>query len=203
LSLSGTSQAAPVVAGTVALMLQANPTLTPNAVKAILQSTAQQYDGHAALAQGAGFLNARGAVDLAREFALAPESRQPAAPDWSRHVIWGNQRLDGAMLVSTAAMWETTAQWGAPIDGGAAAGFSVTTTTNVVWGISCDGVDCSARVWAMTSDDTVVWGNNSDGDTVVWGNSADADTVVWGNSFSDTVVWGNSDTCESLIWPES
>ena len=31
--------AAPVVAGTVALMLQANPGLTPNLVKAILQFT--------------------------------------------------------------------------------------------------------------------------------------------------------------------
>jgi serine protease AprX len=37
LSLSGTSMSAPVVSGTVALMLQANLTLTPNAVKAILQ----------------------------------------------------------------------------------------------------------------------------------------------------------------------
>ena len=41
LSLTGTSMAAPVVAGAVALMLEANPSLTPNAVKAILQYTAE------------------------------------------------------------------------------------------------------------------------------------------------------------------
>ena len=43
LSLTGTSMASPVVAGSVALMLQANPNLTPNLVKAILQYTAQEY----------------------------------------------------------------------------------------------------------------------------------------------------------------
>ena len=32
---------APVVTGTVALMIQANPSLTPNLVKAILQYTAE------------------------------------------------------------------------------------------------------------------------------------------------------------------
>ncbi len=68
LSLSGTSMAAPVVAGTVALMLQANPALTPGAVKALLQASAVEHAGYPRIAQGAGFLNARGAVELAQTF---------------------------------------------------------------------------------------------------------------------------------------
>src|SRR5262249_31633989 len=71
LSLSGTSMAAPVVAGSVALMMQANPGLTPNAVKAILQYTSQKYDGYDALTEGAGYLNAVGAIRLARFYATA------------------------------------------------------------------------------------------------------------------------------------
>ena len=68
LSLTGTSMAAPVVSGTVALMLQANPNLTPNLVKAILQYTAQVYPSYSALTEGAGFLNTKGAVELSRFF---------------------------------------------------------------------------------------------------------------------------------------
>ena len=81
LALSGTSMAAPVVAGTVALMLQANPELTPNLVKAILQFTSQEYPGYDALTQGAGFLNARGAVRLAEYFtSRAAGQRYPSMP---------------------------------------------------------------------------------------------------------------------------
>jgi len=68
LSLSGTSMAAPVVAATVALMLQANPALTPAAVKAILRASAEPHDDYTAAAQGAGFLDARAAVEMARTF---------------------------------------------------------------------------------------------------------------------------------------
>ena len=111
LSLSGTSQSAPVVTGVVALMLQANPSLTPNAVKAILQYTAQMYSGYSALEQGAGFLNAAGAVELARLFG-APPSLYSRPPEWSGQIIWGNHRVRGGLLQPGATAWRTDVTWG-------------------------------------------------------------------------------------------
>ena len=88
LSMSGTSMASPVVSGTIALMLQANPALTPNLVKAILQFTAESRDGYNALTQGAGFLNTRGAVELAQSMAGGASSAKDTTP-WSRPVDLG------------------------------------------------------------------------------------------------------------------
>jgi serine protease AprX len=76
LSLSGTSMAAPVVAGTVALMLEANPRLKPAAVKAVLQQSAERHAGYSPMAQGAGFLNARAAVELAQTLAESPAAAE-------------------------------------------------------------------------------------------------------------------------------
>ena len=64
--MSGTSMAAPVVAGAAALLLQTRPNLTPNLVKAILMYSAQPLKNFNTLEQGAGELNLDGAVRLAR-----------------------------------------------------------------------------------------------------------------------------------------
>lgn len=63
--LTGTSQATPHVAGVVALMLEANPSLGPLDVKQILQQTATNMPGRAVWEVGAGFVNAYAAVDKA------------------------------------------------------------------------------------------------------------------------------------------
>jgi serine protease AprX len=63
--MSGTSVATPVVAGAAALILQRNPNLTPNLVKAVLEYTAQALAGFNTLEQGAGEVNIEGAVRLA------------------------------------------------------------------------------------------------------------------------------------------
>ncbi len=75
--LSGTSMATPAVAGAAALMLQANPNLTPNMVKALLMYTAQQLPGFNTFEQGAGAdqprrRNASGAARARRPLLVHP-----------------------------------------------------------------------------------------------------------------------------------
>ena len=228
LSLSGTSMSAPVVTGTVALMLQANPSLTPNAVKAILQYTAERYVGYDPLTQGAGFLNALGAVRLARYLAAPWAYFYPNDSTWSKTLIWGNQLVRGGRLTGSANAWSNDVTWGASASaGGASIQWGVacadaacgslsgpwrldqTAAVNVVWGPTCGGADCqmpwTGSVYGTNDEgDTVVWGTSDEGDTVVWGTSDDGDTVVWGTGDEeDTVVWGTSCSdpdCQPVIW---
>jgi serine protease AprX len=176
LSLSGTSMAAPVVAGTVALMLQANRGLTPNLVKAILQFTAEdhrrRYD---TLTEGAGFLNARGAVLLAQAFAegaaAPPKDADPTR--WSHQIIWGNQRMTGSVLKPDSTFWRADVMWGMPTTNrgdnvvlGALGEFD-----DADWDAACLGDDCAA-----------FWGGRVDAANVVWGSAcggADCVGVIW------------------------
>ena len=61
--ISGTSMATPFVAGVVALMLDADPTLTPDEIKTIITSTASKMPGYEDYEVGAGYINAYAAVD--------------------------------------------------------------------------------------------------------------------------------------------
>ncbi len=197
MTLSGTSMATPVVAGTVALMLEANPNLTPNLVKAILQFTAQVYPGYDYLTQGAGFLNTLGAVRLARYFAVGDKGdRYPSMKSWSRHILWGNRRVKGGVLTPGGTAWATNIVWGDSATPGG---------TNIVWGENCDTAACDNIVWGNnivwgdTFDllDNIVWGD-TDGDNIVWGNS-DGGNIVWGNGLLDNIVWGDS-LFDNIVW---
>jgi serine protease AprX len=65
--LQGTSMAAPHIAGVVALMLEANPSLDWRGVKKILQDTATIMPGREAWEVGAGYVNTHAAVKAAAD----------------------------------------------------------------------------------------------------------------------------------------
>jgi serine protease AprX len=167
--LSGTSMATPVVSGAVALMLQNDPTLTPDTVKARLMKTAwkgfgvytssydvfnnlynNQYD---VFTYGAGYLDIDAALantDVANGVALSPTaSYNPATKTVTivntNSVTWG-----------TSVLWGTSIVWG----------------NSIIWGNSV--VDAKSVCWG----NSIVWGNATDqGFSIVWGNS-----IVWGTS---------------------
>ena len=60
--VDGTSFAAPIVSSIVAQMIEANPSLTPGAIKNILLSTADRLAKAAAIRQGFGAVNAKRAI---------------------------------------------------------------------------------------------------------------------------------------------
>ena len=202
LSLTGTSMASPVVTGTVALMLQANPKLTPNLVKAIIQYTAQDmhYDP---MTQGAGFLNTKGAVDLAR-FLKSPTAGQhyPFSSSWSKTILWGNRKLKKGVIKPVGSAWATNVVWG-----------SSTTPEgdNIVWGTNCGHKECDNIVWGTTAldADNIVWGTvAAEGDNIVWGTQdGENDNIVWGTACAagecDNIVWGTEcggSDCDNIVW---
>ena len=221
LSLSGSSMAAPVVTGTVALMLQANPGLSPNAIKAILQYTARNSPVYNALTEGTGLLNAHGAVELARYFANQ-SGPYPSSADWGRRLVWGTRLIRGGRIVPAVNAWEPRVTWGAAttpdgqplewgwidVDGqstpwrvacadGACSTFTVSGgALNVVWLQACGGSDCHGP-WSVELMRTTVL-SASEADTIVWGTD-DADTVIWGTTDADTIVWGTQNQ-DTIVW---
>ncbi len=204
--LNGTSQAAPVVAGTAALLLQANPTLSAHAVKGIVQYTAQRLRNADVMSQGAGEINVAGAVRLAKMVNTSQadgkrwvmSSRRPIAADylfgevafWGSAIVGGNRIKPGtnAMFVKSA-MWDDNIVWGLLMDDNIVWGMML--DDNIVWGLFSD----DNIVWGMLMDDNIVWGMNDD--NIVWGfddtvsGLLSDDNIVWG--MDDNIVWGASD----------
>lgn len=107
-AISGTSAAAPQLAGAAALVLQACPSLTPHEVRAILIGTARDVKrgrchpnqdnkarGGRDLATGAGLVDAERAVMAAKLRGLGAPGAQPLSPEEARRLadlLTGPQR---------------------------------------------------------------------------------------------------------------
>jgi serine protease AprX len=171
--LSGTSMATPLVSGAVALILQQNPGLTPDQVKARLMKTAwkglgqftyshdnwgnlynNEYD---LFTYGAGYLNVDAALsstDVATGVALSPTA-----------VLNSNGTVTVTNTTPDSNFAGSSVVWGA---------LSVVWGDSVVWGANT--ISASSVVWGATS---VVWGATSvTGDSVVWGATSNVATAT-------------------------
>ena len=168
-TMSGTSMATPVVSGAAALLLQQNPSLTPDQVKARLMKTAyktfpasstvvdpvtgavytDQYDiftvGAGYLDIGAALANSDAGAGLALSPAIVPVPGNPGqySLTYADAVLWGS-----------SAPWASAILWGNTVLPGVAAAGS-TQANAILWGT--DSVPALA----------IIWGN-----AVVWGSSA-------------------------------
>ena len=170
--------------GTVALMLQANPSLTPNLVKAILQYTAQAYglrraDPGRRLPERARRRAARAVLHDPPAGAALSDSGM-----WSRQIIWGNQRLSGGVLKPAANAWANNVVWGTRRRPGREhrLGHALRDDCeNIVWGTVADEVE------------NIVWGTLDDGENIVWGTADDGENIVWGDGRRcENIVWGTA-----------
>ena len=149
--LSGTSMAAPVVAGTIALMFERNPSLSTAQVKKRLKSTATWLSFGTSLDRGAGLVNAYGAaasVNPDKEY--APNRVSDAfAKDMKVFIhgqpfVWRDLTFNGG-VDSAGTSWEgvtwENVRWDA------------VTWENVMWeGFTWEGVTWEGVTW-----ETVTW----------------------------------------------
>ena len=213
--------AAPVVSGTVALMLQANPNLTPNLVKAILQYTAQQYRGYSPLAPGRGLPEHAGRGpprEVLQARASAGDAHADAGDLEPAHHLGQPSAVAAAIINPHGNAWSTNIVWGTAHDDNIVWG---TDGDNIVWGTDCGGGcdnivwgtdDASGDniVWGTDGDDNIVWGTGGD-DNIVWGTTATTtscgaprgDNIVWGTDGDDNIVWGTDcggADCDNIVW---
>jgi serine protease AprX len=101
--MSGTSMAAPMVTGTIALMLEANPSLNPNEIKSILLATNVPYKN---ITDTAGVIDARRAVEIAKDAKMLAE-----LPKYNNTWPLSSYMLDSGASIDWAKLSWTKLSW--------------------------------------------------------------------------------------------
>src|SRR5207302_1739128 len=153
--------------------------------------------------QGAGFVNAIGAVRLARFYATAgPGDAIPVQGIWSKHIFWGNRELTGGVPNPAANAFAVGTNWGVATTN---SGDTIVRGTddagdNIVGGTDCGGGDCDNSVWGTADADNIGGGTADIADNTVWGTAGlDIDNIVWGTDDGDNIIWGTDDG-DNIVW---
>ena len=167
--LSGTSQAAPQVAGAAALLLQKNGGLKPDQVKDILTRSARQVTGASVAQVGAGALDINAA--LLNATSTARPNRARVSDAFARMVyplIKGTQPLLFRDLSFNGGVDSKGVAW------------SNVTWNNVTWdNVTWDNVSWENVTWDNVTWDNVTWDNTT------WDTGAAWDTTSQLNILPD------------------
>ena len=192
---SGTSQAAAVVSGAAALLLQQRPGLTPDQVKRLITSTASPMPAADPLAAGAGMLDVRAASRAAtpvfvQTFPISSGLGSLEAARGSVHVSDGTAELYGEydILGGTwdGATWAPASLSGNTWSGGS---WNGNTWTGNTWsGNTWSGNTWSGNTWSGNTWSGNTWsGNTWSGNT--WSGNTWSGNTWSGNSWSGS-EWG-------------
>jgi serine protease AprX len=164
--LTGTSMSTAVVSGVVALLLQRQPGLSPDQVKAILKGTARPFGQTSGArpnpaAIGAGLVNAYAAVTSG---GYPPANRGIRVSDPAARSLY-------PALVGHPVLWRTSGLLGG-------SGWSLLSWNNIAW----DNIAWDNIAWDNIAWDNIAW------DNIAWDNIA-WDTSRWSNIAWDNLAW--------------
>jgi serine protease AprX len=205
---SGTSQAAAVVSGAAALLLQQRPALTPDQVKRLLTKSADSLKGNS-VAQGAGLIDLKGAIESSTpsfvqsyptatgtgSLELARGTSHVADPEDGTELI-GEQDIFGQAWDGRSwsqAAWEGRSWSGGTWNGRSWSGedWSGTSWSGRSWsGRSWSGTNWTGRSWSGRSWSDNVWEGRS------WSGRSWSDQSWSGRSWSGLASgrsWSTSD----------
>jgi serine protease AprX len=205
---SGSSQAAAIVSGAVATLLQQRPSLSPDQIKSLLMSSATPLPSADPVAQGEGLIN----LHTARE--AKPPTAAEAAQSWPRSTGLGSlQQARGSVIASDDGValsgeqtifgdsWDPVAWANASWDGSTWSGGSWNGRTwsgdcwcDAGWagrtwsGRTWSGNAWSGRTWSGRTWSGRTWSGNgwSAGD---WGSS-DSPSALTSSGWAGT-IWGD------------
>ncbi|MDQ1652207.1 MAG: serine protease AprX, partial [Cryptosporangiaceae bacterium] len=178
---SGSSQASAMVSGAVALMLQARPSLTPDAVKNLIKKTARTVKSTVALDNGIGMLNVWDAYQYVIPSVTQTWTKATGTGSLERarggvHVVDNGVVLSGENDIFgpfNSATWARATAGGTAWDGGKWLGRDMTGTT---WTTSGGAKAWSGRTWSGRTWSGRTWsGRTWSGDTwsgLTWDGAA-------------------------------
>jgi serine protease AprX len=181
--MSGTSQAAAVVSGVVALLLADNPALTPDQVKCKLLASAysaNNSDGskrYSVFQQGAGLVSAYYAIESA-ETDCANKTLDIAKDLNDEEHFSGPSNIndDGNFYVEGLG-------------------------EEYIWDTNDTSFSGDAMLWRTSLEPFSAWQDTATTDAMLWRTNFETDAMLWRTGFgTDGMLWRTSFETDAMLW---